>query len=208
MNARYGDGTVAFVFKQDRRKIIHLTEHFFNPGLDVYTPLLPPRFNVDSHARAVALIHEFSHLFCDSEDLASVESMAPYPHLINTATAVGQLLKDDLERLRKSFSPSTTPSRLFTEETANGAWIDLDHVPSRVDDYKKILDLTKCKNLADARKAFCSTDSAEARIDLMMANADSIALLVSEMGRVLDPPPAPPLPVQAPSQTGSVQTLP
>lgn len=28
LNARYDDDTVAFVFKEDRRKVVHFTEHF------------------------------------------------------------------------------------------------------------------------------------------------------------------------------------
>lgn len=209
LNARYGDDTVAFVFKEDRQKVVHFTQLFFNPGLDAYTAFLPPRFNIDSHARAITLIHELSHLVCDSEDFASVEAMGPYPHLIDTSTAKGQTLKADIDRLRKSLSRSTPLSQLFADKSSNGVWVGLDQLPTRANDYKKILDLTKTKNLADARKAFRSAVSDEARIEVMMANADSIALLISEMGRELDPLPAPiPLPAPTSGKTGALPVLP
>ncbi|MBF6034741.1 hypothetical protein H8F23_15945 [Pseudomonas sp. P155] len=209
LNARYGDDTVAFVFKEDRRKVVHFTELFFNPGLDAYTAFLPPRFNVDSHARAVTLIHELSHLVCDSEDFVSVEAMAPYPHLIDTSNADGQILKADIDRLRNSLSRSTPPSQLFAEKSKSGVWVDIDQFPERANDYKKILSLTKTKNLAEARRAFRSAVSDEARIEVILANADSIALLISEMGRELDPPPAPiPLPAIPSSKTGSLPAVP
>jgi hypothetical protein len=209
LNARYGDDTVAFVFKEDRRKVVHFTELFFNPGLHAYTAFLPPRFNVDSHARAVTLIHELSHLVCDSEDFASVEAMGPFPRLIDTSTANGLLLKADIDRLRKSLSRSTPLSQLFAEKSKNGVWVDLDQLPERANEYKKILSLTKSKNLAEARRAFRSAVHDEARVEVMMANADSIALLISEMGRELDPLPAPiPLPAPTSSQAGSSSVLP
>lgn len=202
LNQRYGDDTVAFVFKQDRKKIVHFTEHFFNPALDVYTAFLPPRFNVDSHARAVTLIHELSHLVCDSEDLVSLDAMAPFPGLIDTTTADGQLLKDDLDSRRQSLSRATPSAQLFASKDETGAWVGMDKITSQADDYEKILSLTKTRNLADARKAFRNPVSDEARVDVILANADSIALLISELGQKLDPLPAP-IPLPAPTATVS-----
>ena len=202
LNQRYGDDTVAFVFKQDRKKIVHFTEHFFNPALDVYTAFLPPRFNVDSHARAATLIHELSHLVCDSEDLVSLDAMAPFPGLIDTTTADGQLLKDDLDSRRQSLSRATPSAQLFASKDETGAWVGMDKITSQADDYEKILSLTKTRNLADARKAFRNPVSDEARVDVILANADSIALLISELGQKLDPLPAP-IPLPAPTATVS-----
>lgn len=202
LNAYYDDDTVAFVFKEDKRRIVHLTEHFFNPGMDAYTPVLPPRFNVDSHARAVTLIHELSHLICDSEDLASVEAIAPHTNLIDTTSSDGRLLKADLESLRKSLSRSTAPSRLFSEKKPNGTRVGLDQLPMRINEYRKILKLTKTTTLADARKAFRNPLETEPRIEVILANADSIALLISELGQVLDPLPAP-IPLPAPVTSGT-----
>ena len=202
LNAYYDDDTVAFVFKEDKRRIVHLTEHFFNPDMDAYTPVLPARFNVDSHARAVTLIHELSHLICDSEDLASVEARAPYTNLIDTTSSDGQLIKADLERLRKSLSRSTPPSHLFTGIGPNGKRMDLDQLPLQINEYKKLLKLTKTTTLADARKVFRNPLGVEPRIEVILANADSIALLISELGQVLDPLPAP-IPLPAPETSGT-----
>jgi hypothetical protein len=207
-NERYDDDTVAFVFKEDTRKVIHFTEHFFNPRLDAYTEFLPPRFNVDSHARAITLLHELSHLICDTEDFVSIEAMCPFPDLIDITLPDGQLLKAILERYRKSLSRSADPSRLFVEKNDTGVWVDLDQLPGHAKAYKKLLSLTKTTNLAEARKAIRHPVTNEARIDVMLANADSIALLISELGRQLDPPLVPiPLPAPASSQAQTLQTL-
>ncbi|MED7666359.1 hypothetical protein GXB78_03920 [Pseudomonas moraviensis subsp. stanleyae] len=209
LNAIPGDTTVAFVFKQDKRRIIHLTELFFNPGMDAYTEFLPFRYNVDSHARAVTLIHELSHLVCDSDDLVHLQAMGPCARMIDTTTARGQSVKDSLDRQRRSLSRHTQLSRLFAVTSDNNAWIDMDQVPSRAEDYKRILSLTKSHNLADARRAFRSAVSAEARIDVMLANADSIALLICELGQQLDPlVSAIPLPAPVSNKAGSSATSP
>jgi hypothetical protein len=188
LNAKGRANVVAFVFKQDKQKIIHLTEVFFNPGMDKYTAHLPPRFNVDSHARAVTLIHELSHLVCDSDDLEVVQAMAPYLDLIDTTTDAGKHAKKSLERHRSLLS--RYGQHLFAVKTGPQVWTDLDQMPTHAGNYNKILSLTKTTNLADARLAFRSSQSADARIDVMLANADSIALLISEMGRQLDLLPA------------------
>ncbi|WP_263217063.1 dermonecrotic toxin domain-containing protein [Pseudomonas atacamensis] len=208
LNGPGSANTVAFVFKQDKQKVIHLTELFFNPRMDRYTAHLPPRFNVDSHARAVTLIHELSHLVCDSEDLVAVQAMGPYPDLIDTTTADGQDAKNSLERHRRLLSRYGNLSHLFAVKTGNHVWTDLDQMPTHAWDYLKILSLTKSKNLADARRAFRSPVSADARVDVMLANADSIALLISELGRQLDPLPEPiPLPAPVSAPAGSSQAL-
>ncbi len=209
LNANKRDNTVAFVFKKDKRRIIHLTEHFFNPKMDGYTAFLPPRFNVDAHARAATLIHELSHLVCDSEDLSLVYAMGPFSDLVDTATANGQLVKADLDGLRQSLSRSTASSQLFSEKNEAGVWVGLDQLPWRARDYKKILSVTKTNNLADARLAFRNPLSEDLRVEVILANADSIALLISEMGRVLDPPPAAiPLPAPTSSLPESLPALP
>jgi hypothetical protein len=209
LNADKKDNTVAFVFKDDKRRIVHFSEHFFNPKMDAFTAFLPPRFNTDSHARAATLIHELSHLICDSEDLSMVYAMGPFSDLVDTTTAEGLLVKADLDGLRQSLSRSIESSQLFSEKNDKGVWVGLDQLPSRVRDYKKILSVTKTKTLADARLAFRNPLSDELRVEVILANADSIALLISEMGRVLDPPPAAiPLPAPTSSQTGSLLSLP
>lgn len=207
LNGYVDSNILAFVFKNDKKRIIHLTEVFFNPGMDGYTAHLPFRFGVDSHARAVTLIHELSHLVCASEDLVWVQAIGPFPSLIDTTTDMGQLALESLERQRNSLSRSAP--HLFAEKTSDTVWTDLDQIPSRADEYKKILSLTKTTNLADARKAFRNPLSGEARIDVHLANADSIALLISEMGKDLDPLPTPiPLPAPVPSQPASLQPEP
>ena len=56
---------------------------------------------------------------------------------------------------------------------------------------KEILRLTSSPTMDEARNAFYNRISADARIDIILHNADSLALLICEMGRQLDPVPAP-----------------
>lgn len=74
-------------------------------------------------------------------------------------------------------------------------------MPKRSEVLGKLLALTKTSTLADARKAFRDAVSAEARTEVVLANADSIAWLISEMGRQLDPLPAA-IPLPPPRQAG------
>ncbi|MEI4889662.1 hypothetical protein, partial [Klebsiella pneumoniae] len=80
---------IAFVLNNDHRKMVHFTEHFFNPQLDWYKPLLAQAFDIDGHARAATLIHEFAHQFSKAEDFASLESRRPFADLITTITLYG-----------------------------------------------------------------------------------------------------------------------
>jgi hypothetical protein len=68
-------------------------------------------------------------------------------------------------------------------------WISLDSIPGAENAGKAILKITGCKKMADARSAFRNPVNADLRIDTILRNADSIAYLICQMGRQLDPVP-------------------
>ena len=81
---------------------------------------------------------------------------------------------------------------LFARESnQRGVFVDLDKIPDGKHIGKEILRLTSSPNMDEARNAFYNRISADARIDIILHNADSLALLICEMGRQLDPAPVP-----------------
>ncbi|PNG42802.1 hypothetical protein A1354_24190 [Pseudomonas asplenii] len=180
---------IAFVLVNDRRKMVHFTEHFFDQKLGFYKGNLTIPFDVDGHAQAATLIHELSHQFAATEDFAVVEARRPFSDLINTLTAYGRDMRDVLEDFQnKALSLNTPKDQLFARwSKKRGSYVDLDKFPAAEDMSKKLLALTGSPTIDDARNAFFDRLSPNARIDVILHNADSIARLICEMGRQLDP---------------------
>lgn len=63
----------------------------------------------------------------------------------------------------------------------------MDSIPGMSHVGKEILKATACTTMEEARTAFLNPRNANARIDTILRNADSIAFLICEMGRQLDP---------------------
>lgn len=183
---------IAFVLNNDQRKRVHFTEHFFNPALDRYNAVMTQPFDVDAHAQAATLIHELAHQFCKAEDIASLESRRPFADLISTVTLLGLSMRHDLQSFqRRALSLATPRDELFSHwSRTRNTYVNLDQVPGGKDLSKIILDLTSSPTLDEARTAFLDQGSSDIRIDVILRNADSIAHLICEMGRQLDPPPA------------------
>lgn len=182
---------IAFVLNNDQRKRVHFTEHFFNPALDRYNAVMTQPFDVDAHAQAATLIHELAHQFCKAEDIASLESRRPFADLISTVTLLGLSMRHDLQSFqRRALSLATPREELFSHwSRTRNTYVNLDQVPGGKDLSKIILDLTSSPTLDEARTAFLDQGSPDIRIDVILRNADSIAHLICEMGRQLDPPP-------------------
>lgn len=189
----YKSSVSAFVLIKDERKMVHFTEHFFDPNLAYYQEHLSEPFNIEGHAQAATLIHEFSHQYSGTEDFALLEARRPFPDLINTITVFGRNLRDALEDFRSTALSLQTPRQaLFAREShRRGEYVDLDKSPDGRHIGKEILRLTSSPTMDEARNAFYNRISADARIDIILHNADSLALLICEMGRQLDPVPAP-----------------
>lgn len=184
-------GLIAFVVEQDVRKNVHFTERFFDQQLDWYKSCLTEPFNVDGHSQAATLIHEFAHLFSKAVDIASLEARRPFSDLVTPITQYGHAMKQrQVDFQRAALSLGTPREELFARWNDNEqAWTDLDEVPGLNHVGKAILKIVGTETMEEARDAFLDQHSPDKRIDIILRNADSIAFLICEMGRQLDPLP-------------------
>ena len=178
--------TVAFVLPDDIEEKIYLLDRFFDPQMDAYQNRLTTPFNISAHARATVLIHEISHLKSLTEDLVYLDSMRPFPDLIDVNIRGASLLKTDLDGLRSTALSLLTPATMLFR-----TWDDFSH---RREDFgssratspskDKVLSTTGGRTLEDARIIFMSNN--DKRIDTILANADSVTYMISQLGRRLD----------------------
>ena len=184
-------GVIAFVLINDDKKNVHFTENFFNQQLQQYDGFLSQPFDVSGHAQAATLIHEFAHQFSDAQDIVTLEARRPFADLIDTLTHHGREMRDTLESYqRQALSLLTPRDELFAYWSAKkGSYVSLDKIPGGENLTKEILNLTLSPTIDDARTRFYDRTSWEVRADVILRNADSIARLICEMGRRLDPVP-------------------
>jgi hypothetical protein len=187
---------IAFVIEQDASRTVHFTEKFFDQQLDWYksSQALSEPFDVDGHSQASTLIHEFAHLFSKAVDIASLEARRPFSDLVTSATGYGAALKQTQEVFqREALSLATPKEELFARwNSPLQSWISLDSIPGVRHVGKEILKVTGSSTMAEAREAFLNPRNADVRVDTILRNADSIAFLICEMGRQLDPVPVTP----------------
>lgn len=168
---------MAFTVIPDAGQFIYLTQEFFKPTLEYNNRLIKP-FYVKVHARAVTLIHELTHHVCATEDIAYLDASHPFFDLLNIDSPISRLIKSGLEQRQSTRLSLLTP---ITE---------LFQVVKNVDPQdgllQHILTVTGGRVLDDARRIFL-TDPIK-RMDTILSNADSVALLISRLGRQLDHP--------------------
>jgi hypothetical protein len=176
----------AFTLPDDADQKIYLLNPFFAPPFDIYENRLKTPFNIVAHARASVLLHEISHLKCLTEDVAYLDSMRPFPDLINLSIRGAPLLKTELVNLRDTALSVLTPATILfkTWNEWASAWEDFGTSSGSGSVKRKILQITGAKTLDDARQTFM-TDP-DRRISTILANADSITYLITQVGRVLD----------------------
>jgi hypothetical protein len=178
--------TFAFVIPEDAEQKIYLLDLFFDTQMGTYQGHLNTPFDIHDHARAATLIHEMSHLVSDTHDIAYLDSMRPFLDLINRGTAEGLRKYTALHNLQSTALSTQTPaSMLFqTWNDLSQRWEDLGSSGSgKTRD--KVLHLTGARTLEDARVIFMS--NADRRMDIILANADSITYLITHLGRALHP---------------------
>lgn len=188
---KYPEGRMsAFVLDGDPERKVHFSELFFEPHLDWYKTGTTEPFNVDGHAQAALLIHEFAHLVSNAIDITMVESRRPFADLISVATPQGQELKQAQQAFqREALSLATPREQLFGRwDSEDEDWVGLDQIEGldASSACKGILKATSSLTLAEARNAFLDQNKAQARIKTILINADSLAMLICEMGRKLD----------------------
>lgn len=181
MNREPGSLTSAFTYLYDPHKRIFLTERFFTLPPKVLAYATPGELQMLTHQQAVTLIHELSHLKLRTVDIAYVESSTPFLDELDVSTANGRAFYNSQRQAKRyGLSPLTPDEQLFCYyDLEKGSWRELEHEDGR--SKQVILKLTDCVTLADARTAF-RTDASK-REAIIFANADSLSLLISELGR-------------------------
>ena len=188
-------GVIAFVVTEDALQTVHFTEHFFKQGLEEYNGTLTQDFDILAHAQAATLIHEFSHLYSNTWDIATLEARRPFSDLISTVKPENRELKASLETFqRQALSLATPAEELFALwNHERQAWEDFDETSGIRQLRQVIREATGGQDMGAARTAFFDTGSADRRIDTILRNADSVARMICEMGRQLDGAPAVPV---------------
>lgn len=188
------DRATAFVLEPEATGRIYLTQYFFEVGLDWYKDAVPDSFNVDAHAQAAVLIHEVSHQLFDTLDIVYLDAALPFLDLISNATQFGySKYNDQKDQQRNGLSLTTPRSKLFMAwDSAAGGLKSLELFPEHRDMARQILKMTGARTMSEARSIFLDPDSSAGRIDVILRNADSMTLLICELGRQLDSPPMSP----------------
>ncbi len=173
-------GTMGFVIKRDPKKRVFLTDRYFDAPRFPLTPEAAAQgFDCPAHYRAATLIHELSHLVLDTHDIAYLETTAPYPDLLQENNANNIKLKADIERMQTyGLSHLSTRNELFLQ-LKEDEWRDFDEDEGF--EHGAILKLARTKTLDEARDVFLSDASKRSKI--LLANADSVTLLILRLGR-------------------------
>ncbi|MGF0237860.1 hypothetical protein ACQR3P_03075 [Rhodococcus sp. IEGM1300] len=185
---QYGETTFAFTVPGDKRGKIYLADKFFLPLIDHYRNYMTdPAFPINTHARATTLIHEITHIVSSTEDIDYLDSGRPYTDLIETFSAHAKALKNELVTVQTTGLSHFTPlERLFCmHNPVADVWEDFGETTYENTDRvaERVLQLTGQSTLDDARTHFMSNSTA--RFAVQLANADSLTLLITRLGRRL-----------------------
>ena len=184
--SRFNDKAVAWIHRWDSHKRLYLSERFFNTIFETpealsrpYLKPTDPPFPVNAHYRASFLLHEVSHQVLSTEDINYLNPGFPYDDLLDPATELGNQLKTFNQIIQDSHSPHLLPEHLFQQfDLDNHTWADIPSNPGKA----KVKAIAGVQTLAEARPIF-SNDPLK-RIELMLANADTVVLLITRLGRV------------------------
>jgi hypothetical protein len=182
------ESTFGFIVPKDIQKKIYLAEKFFDPGFEHYRQhLTDTAFPIHTHARAITLLHELSHIACKTEDISYLDPGRPFADLIGTTSVTATDLKNALTTIQDTALSLKTPyTQLFmTQDPDTGEWEDPGSSTFENTDRVKthILSLTGADNLSGARETFKRNPLT--RLAVQLGNADSVAWLISHLGREL-----------------------
>lgn len=174
----------AFTYDADPMQRIFIGDRFFT-SLNVR--LKPPPsgqnpFEQGAHFRTTVLLHEMSHVAHKSSDIAYIEAVAPYLDLIEDNGEYYSSAKRLIERYqRRTLSHLTPRDELFTNVTDGAGPRDLNKSDNGA--LPTVLRLTGTRTLDQARDVFLQDP--RRRVAVMLANADTVALLATLLGRRL-----------------------
>jgi hypothetical protein len=175
---------VAFTLYGDAQRRIFLTERFFRVPAWIYRSSLVTGsdFDVAAHCQASTLIHELSHLESNTLDIAYLQASVPFLDLLNTHTPRGKRFRENTERFqRRTLSLDTPRDQLFTFTNRDQTLELSDRARERV------LNITGRQDLPAAREDFYNDP--HKRLEIILSNADSLALLITLLGRTRHPVP-------------------
>lgn len=183
--SRFTDNTVAFINRADPLKRVFLTDKFFTTVFDQpyasshpYLKSTVPPFEVNTHYRACFMLHEVSHQIVDTEDIIYLNPGFPYTDLLDEKTPYGSQLKNFTETIQNCHSPYVGAENLFQQFDSNTqSWRDIPSGPAK----QLVKKIAGASTLAQARSVF--THDPLKRVDLMLANADTLVLLITGLGR-------------------------
>lgn len=172
--------TTAFTYTNDPLRRIFFSDRFF---CSPFVRLKPAQsrqggFNVGAHFRAVALIHELSHIAGNTEDIVYVDSEQPFLDLLEDTGEYRARLKREQAQHQVRLSHLSPREELFRVEE-DGVWRDLRTIDGGAK--SKVLKLTGASTIDAARDVFL--DNPQRRAEVILSNADSVALLVTLLGR-------------------------
>ena len=179
----------AFTYINDPQQRIFLGHRFFGTAAVRLKP--PPSgqngFDHGAHFRATVLLHELSHIVNNSHDIAYIEAVSPYLDLLEGSGSYYRSAKANIEKYQQRTLSHLTPrEELFTSSVSEPPR-DLDKRDNGA--VEAVLKLSGRKTLEQARNVFLN--DARRRADIIMANADSVALLTTLLGRKIFTPPNP-----------------
>ncbi|WP_070412240.1 dermonecrotic toxin domain-containing protein [Pseudomonas lundensis] len=184
--SRFNSRASAFVNRADSSRRIYLTEVFFNTLFErsyalshPYLKAASPPFRAGQHLRASFLLHEVTHDVLDTEDIHYLNAGFPYLDLLDVELPFGHYLKMFTEEIQRNHSPQASTDHLFkavNRETLQ--WEDIPRGPAKT----RIKQIAGVSTLDQARLVF--RNDAVKRVELMLANADTLVLLIVQLGRV------------------------
>lgn len=178
-NKRSDDRADAFIYKTDPARRVFLAESFFSFVFPAHMTLEGQAngFDPRTHFQATVLIHELSHLNNNTSDIAYVSAASPYVDLISEDFPE---VRTDLQEMQNRSLSIHTPREQLFKVNENGVLRDITSADGSA--LSAILRLTGTRTLEQARDVFYR-DPVK-RCDVILANADTIALLVTKLGRV------------------------
>ncbi|MBX8555850.1 hypothetical protein K5D43_15290 [Pseudomonas cichorii] len=169
----------AFVYPRDPKKRLYMTERFFrDPPVSLRASVVQANtFHPGIHSRAAVMLHELTHLFCGAEDITYLDATMPFTDLLASTSSYYSGVKSDIIRHQHGLSYRTPRNELFRIQRDDGNWYDVSDKTAR----KLIFKVTGVSKLEKAREIFYADVHKRAKI--ILGNADSLALLVTLLGR-------------------------
>ena len=183
--ARFNDKAVAWIHRWDTQNRLYLSDRFFTTLFETsfalsqpFVKATRPPFRTNVHYRAAFMLHEVSHQVLNTEDINYLNPGFPYEDLLDETTPLGNQIKSFNQIVQDCHSPYISTEHLFQQfDPELHTWADIPGNPGKA----RVKMVTGAKTLEQARPIF--KNDARKRIELMLANADSVVLLITRLGR-------------------------